>query len=573
MIKARVKAENPEANLKGYDQARRVFSWEEAERAFSWHKTGKINIVHEAIDRWVEIPRKRDQKALVFDKGAEVSAFSYLQMKEISGQWAHLLREHSVNLGDRLFNFLPPCPETYFALLGAARLGAIFCPLYSTLGYDELEGYIDNARPRAIVTHPDLAERLPLDAMQSVEHVFYTHGPLPGLFKREILVPDLLNRMDRQVEPTWLGKDTPLFLIFTSGSTGPPKGVVHAHGDMVGHFVTARDVLDVREDTVVWTDGDPAWITGTVYGSFGPWLCGATSLVQGNPFSASTWYRLLERHRVAVWYTSPMTLKKLVQAGEDLPTRYNLSNLQHIASVGETLLPELFYWVKKNLKRSPHDTWWMSETGMICLANFSAMDIKPGSMGKPVPGIDAAVVDENGVPLPLLTMGELALKIPWPSLMAGIWRDEGRYEAYFRFKGWFLTGDMALQDEEGYFYHQGRMDDLMKVGEKVIGPYDIEQVLCRHPAVREAAVISKGMGESQPHLKAFVTIAAGYTPSSRLNQEVKAFLKANLSAEVPLREIAFLEKLPKTSAGKLLRRVLRARELGLPGGDATKMED
>jgi acetyl-CoA synthetase len=572
MIKARVKAENPDANLKAYDKVHKAFSWKEAETAFSWHETGKLNVVHEAVDRWVEIPEKRDQEALVFDKGAEVHAFSYLQLKEVSSQWAHLLREHGFKVGDRLFIFLPPCPECYFALLGAARLGVIFCPLYSTLGYDELEGYIGNANPRAILTHPDLAERLPPDAVESVEHVFYTHGPLPGLFKREILVPDLLNRMHRQVEPTWLSKDTPLFLIFTSGSTGPPKGVVHAHGDMVGHLATSRDVLDVREDTVLWTDGDPAWITGTVYGSFAPWLCGATSLVHGNPFSASTWYRLLESHRVSVWYTSPMTLRKLVQAGEDLPTRYDLSNLRHIATVGEALLPELFYWVKKNLKHSPHDTWWMSETGMICLANFPSMDIKPGSMGKPVPGIDAAVVDENGEPLPLLTMGELALKIPWPSLMTGIWRDEGRYEAYFRLKGWFLTGDMALRDEEGYFYHQGRMDDLMKVGEKVIGPYDIEQVLCRHPAVREAAVISKGMGQSQPYLKAFVTIAAGYTPSSRLNHEIKAYLKANLSAEVPLREIAFLEQLPKTSAGKLLRRVLRARELGLPGGDATKME-
>jgi len=573
MIKARVRAENPEANLKVYDQARRAFSWKEAEKAFSWPKSGKINIVHEAIDRWVEIPEKREQKALVFEKGAEIHAFSYLQLKEISSQWARLLHEHGLKLGDRLFIFLPPCPESYFALLGAARLGVISCPLYSTLGYDELEGYIENAKPTAIVTHPDLAERVPLDAMHPVEHVFYTHGPLPGLFKREILVPELLNRMDHQIEPAWLSKHTPLFLIFTSGSTGPPKGVVHAHGDMVGHFVTVRDVLDVREDTVLWTDGDPAWITGTVYGSLGPWLCGATSLVHGNPFSASTWYRLLERHKVSVWYTSPMTLRKLVQAGEDLPTRYDLSNLRHIATVGETLLPELFYWVKKNLKHAPHDTWWMSETGMICIANFPSMDIKPGSMGRPVPGIDAAVVDENGDPLPLLTMGELALKTPWPSLMAGIWRDQDRYEAYFRLKGWFLTGDMALQDEEGYFYHQGRMDDLMKVGEKLTGPYDIEQVLCRHPAVKEAAVISKGTGESQPHLKAFVTIAAGYTPSSRLNQEIKAFIKANISAELPLKEIAFLDRLPKTSAGKLLRRVLRARELGLPGGDATKMEE
>ncbi|MCP4575034.1 MAG: AMP-binding protein, partial [Deltaproteobacteria bacterium] len=305
---------------------------------------------------------------------------------------------------------------------------------------------------------------------------FFTEGPLPGLFSTEILITDLLSAKPKDLEPTWVDGETPLYLIYSSGSTGPPKGVVHAHHDMTGHLATARHVLDVDEDTILWTDADPAWVTGTVYSIFAPLLCGATSVIQGDPFASSTWYRTLERHNVTVWYTTPQTILRLMDAGEDLPTRYDFSNLRHIATVGKTLGAEQFYWVKKNLKHSPHDTYWMSETGMICVANFPCMDIKPGSMGKPVPGIEAAVLDEDGMPLPFLSMGELAFKVSWPTFMTAIWRDEDRYQKYFKFNGWFLTGDMVVTDEEGYFFHQGRIDDLIKVNQKLIGPYEIEQV-------------------------------------------------------------------------------------------------
>ena len=572
MIKARIKAEDSGANLGSYARVYRDFSWAGEEKDFTWHGTGKLNIVCEAIDRWAGLPEKSGQDALIFENGEGVRTFSYLDLKELSSQWANMLEQQGFKKGDRLFIFLPPCPEIYLCMLACGRLGVIFSPLYSTLGFDELEVRIRNATPKGILTHPDLGSALPVEAMGSVERVLYTEGDLPGLSRGEVLVPDLLDRMEKEFEPKWLTGDDPMYLIYTSGSTGPPKGVVHSHRDMVGHLVTSRLVLDVREETILWTDGDPAWVTGTVYSTFGPWLCGATSVVQGGPFSASTWYLTLERHGVSVWYTSPMTIEKLMEAGEDLPTRYDFSHLRHIATVGKALVPQVFYWTKKNLGHSPHDTWWMSECGMISLANFPSMDIKPGSMGRPVPGIEAAILDENGAPLPLLTMGELALKVPWPSLMSGIWRDPGRYETYFRHKGWFLTGDMALMDEEGYYYHQGRMDDLIKVGDKLIGPFEIEQVLCQHPAVLESAVISKRSRPADTYLKAFITVNRGYTPSKRLNQEIRAFVRANISPDIPLNEVDFLDELPKTGAGKLLRRVLRARELGLPGGDPAGMK-
>ncbi|MCP4346802.1 MAG: AMP-binding protein [Desulfobacterales bacterium] len=573
MIKAKIGSQNPDANLRSYEQICKSFSWSEAEKEFSWHLTGKMNIVHEAVDRWAADPDKQNRKALIFEKAENIKAYTYLDLMEISSRWANLLVEYGFKTGDRMFIFLPSCPEVYFAMLACARIGVLFCPLFSTLSFDELEDRIENAKPRGILSHPDLAEGLPSEAMSEVEYVFLTEGPLTGLFSGEILIKGQPDNMETKFVPRSLPGDTPLYLLFTSGSTGPPKGVVHSHRDMVGQFVTARYVLDLREETILWTDCDPAWVTGTVYGAFAPWLCGATSVVQADPFSASTWYRTLERHKVSVWYKTPGTMKRLKEAGDDLVRRYDFSNLRHVAVVGEALAPELIYWFKKNFSICPHDTWWMTETGMICIANFPSMDIKPGSMGKPVPGIEAAVIDENGEPLPPMTMGELALKSGWPSMMTAIWQDEKRYHAYFRLKDWFLTGDMAIQDDEGYFYHQGRTDDLIKAGVKFIGPYEIERALCRHPAVSEAAVISRGSKPGEPLLKAFITINKGFNPSARLNQEIKAFVKANLSSEITLKEIAFLEEIPKTRSGKMLRRVLRTQELGLPIGDWRLMVD
>lgn len=572
MIKARIKAENSKANIGSYKETYRSFSWDDIYKEFTWHETGLVNIAYEAVDRWAEDPEKADKDALVFEKGPERVAFTYSELKEQSAVWAGLLSDKGFKQGDRLLIFLVPCPEIYLAILACARLGVIFCPLYSSMGFDELEDRISNADPLGILTQPDLAENLPTEVMGNVRHTLYTQGPLPGLFNGEALVSDGLREVRGGGDIKWLSLDSPLYLIHTSGSTGPPKGVLHCHGDMSSHLISARYALDVTQDTVLWTDGNPAWITGTVYSTFAPWLCCATSVVQGAPFTASNWYRTLETSRVTVWYTTPMTVGKLMEAGEDLPTRYDCSNLKHIATVGEALVPELFYWLKKNLKHSPHDTWWMSESGSICISNFPSMDIKPGSMGRPLPGIEADILDEEGNRLPLLTMGQLALKTPWPSLMKTIWREDLRYQAYFTKTGWFLTGDMALKDEQGYFYHQGRMDDLIKVGDKLLGPYEIEHILCQHPSVLEAAVISKSAEQSSPHLKAFITLQRGNVPSSRMSQEIKAFVKANLSPDTPLKEIEFCERLPKTNAGKLLRRVLRARELGLPGGDPTLMK-
>ncbi len=576
MIKAIIPAANPDANLKSYLETYKTFQWEDVAKEFSWYHSGKVNIIHEAVDRWAQDPTKRNQTAILFEKDNELTRFSYGDLQEKSSQWANFFANYGYKTGDRLFIFAPSCPEAYLAMLGACRLGVIFCHLFFSTGFDEITLRLANAKPRGILTHPDLLERIPPEAKEFVRHIFLTEGPVTKLFPNEIIVDDLPEQMSKTFEPMWFDNSAPLYINYTSGSTGPPKGIVHVHNDMAGILISSRYVLDLREDTILWTDAHPAWVTGTVYGVFGPLLCGATSLIQADEFSASNWYWTLEKHRVSVCYTTPKNLIRLIAAGDNLPTRYDLSHLRHILSVGAPLVPDIFYWVKHNLSLSLHDTYWMTETGMISIANYPSMDIKPGSMGKPLPGIESSVLDENGESLPPMSMGELALKVGWPAMMSDMWQDHERYQSYFRFKDWFLTGDIVIKDDDGYYHHQGRNDDLIKIGgDRVIGPFEIELVLCEHPAVNEAAVISKGAepGEGISYLKAFITVNPNYTPSIRLNHEINAFIRANVASDVIVKEVVFLDELPKTSSGKLLRRVLQARELGLPGGDALKMKD
>ncbi|MDQ1240662.1 MAG: acetyl-CoA synthetase, partial [Thermodesulfobacteriota bacterium] len=399
MIKTVIPAQNTNPDVESYGFFARTFSWKDLEKEFTWQQTGNVNIAHEAIDKWAANRDVRDRTALVFEKAGAAREYSFLEIRETSSRWANLLTEHGFFLGDRLFIFLPPCADIYFIMVACARLGVIFSPLYANLSTDELEARIRNARPKGIITHPNIADVLPQRAVASLEHVFFLEPPLLGNFPGEKLVGESLASYPAKTITRWLKPASPLYLVYTSGSHGPPKGVVHAHQDMLGHLATARYVLNLRAGDRLWTDADPGWVTGTVYGAFAPWLCGAVSVIQADDFSASTWYRTLERHRVSSWYTTPRTLSRLQVAGDDLPGRYDLSSLRHIASVGEHLSPELIFWAKQVVGRPPHDTWWMSETGMICVANFPFMNIKPGSMGRAFPGVEATVLDETGEPV------------------------------------------------------------------------------------------------------------------------------------------------------------------------------
>ncbi|HJV25254.1 MAG TPA: acetate--CoA ligase, partial [Aromatoleum sp.] len=365
-------------------------------------------------------------------------------------------------------------------------------------------------------------------------------------------------------------------LHFTSGTTGRPKGAVHVHEAVVAHVATARYALDLHEDDVFWCTADPGWITGTSYGIIAALCSGVTNVVVEAEFDAQAWYSVLERERVTVWYTAPTAIRMMMKLGADAVRGYDLSALRFMASVGEPLNPEGVVWGQEAFGMPFHDNWWQTETGGIMIANFVALDIKPGSMGRPLPGIDAAIVrrtDDGGVQLIAdpMVQGELALRTPWPSMMRAYLHEDERYRKCFA-GGWYLTGDLARRDSEGYFWFVGRADDVIKSAGHLVGPFEVESALMEHPAVAEAGVIGKPDPIVGEIVKAFVALKPGFEPGERLQRELLGHARKRLGAAVAPKEIEFRVNLPRTRSGKIMRRLLKARELGLPEGDTSTLE-
>ena len=365
-------------------------------------------------------------------------------------------------------------------------------------------------------------------------------------------------------------------LHFTSGTTGSPKGAVHVHDAVATHWATGKFALDLHPDDTYWCTADPGWVTGTSYGIIAPLLHGVTSIVDEADFDAERWYRILQQQQVTVWYTAPTAVRMLMKAGGEIARKYSFPRLRFIASVGEPLNPEAVWWGKETLGLPIHDNWWQTETGGIMIANTPAFDIKPGSMGRPLPGIDAFIVSrgEQGnvhvVEAPD-TKGELALKRGWPSMFRGYLNNEERYRKCFA-GDLYLTGDLATRDEDGYFWFIGRTDDVIKSSGHLIGPFEVESALMEHPAVAEAGVIGKPDETAGEVVKAFVSLKTGYQPSESLRMELLGHARKRLGAAVAPKEIDFLPTLPRTRSGKIMRRLLKARELGLPEGDTSTLE-
>jgi acetyl-CoA synthetase len=374
-------------------------------------------------------------------------------------------------------------------------------------------------------------------------------------------------------EVTFLDREDGLILHYTSGSTGKPKGVFHVQNAMLQHLHTGRVVLDLREDDVYWCTADPGWVTGTSYGVFAPWLNGVTNVVRGGRFSPQDWYATIEKYKVTVWYSAPTAFRMLMGAGDDAVKPFDLSSLRHVLSVGEPLNPEVVRWGNRVYGQRIHDTWWMTETGGQLICNYPSMEIKPGSMGRPVPGVQAAIIDDQGNELPPFRMGNLAIRTPWPSMMRKIWNNPTKYAEYFHIPGWYVSGDSAYKDEEGYFWFQGRIDDVINTSGERVGPFEVESKLVEHPAVAEAGVIGKPDPLRGEIIKAFISLREGYAPSDELKADIAKFVKEGLSAHASPREIEFKDKLPKTRSGKIMRRVLKAWELNLPTGDLSTIED
>lgn len=564
--------EKRENNLKNYDETYRTFDWKETEKEFSWYKTGRVNMAHEAIDRHCETFRK-NKVALYYADETREEKYTFQEMKELTNKVANVLKTYGdVKKGDRVFVFMPRSPELYFSIIGAIKTGAIVGPLFEAFMEKAVKDRLEDSEAKVLITTPELLPRVPVDDLPALKHIFLV-GENVVEDGRNIDLIKKMSEADKYFEVEWVDRDDGLLLHYTSGSTGRPKGILLPHNAMIQQYQTARWVLDLQEDDVYWCTADPGWVTGTAYGTFGPWLTGTSNVVIGGRFKPEKWYHSLEKYRVTVWYSAPTAFRMLMGAGDDLIKQFDLSSLRHILSVGEPLNPEVIRWGEKVFDLQIHDTWWMTETGAHLICNYPCLEIKPGSMGKAIPGIEAAIVDDQGNVLPPNRMGNLAIKKGWPAMMKAVWNNKEKYDSYFMPGGWYVSGDSAYMDEDGYFWFQGRVDDVIMTSGERVGPFEVESKLLEHPAVAEAGVIGKPDPVRGEIIKAFISLIEGYEPSEKLEEDIRQFVKTGLAAHATPREIEFREKLPKTRSGKIMRRVLKAWELNLPTGDLSTMED
>ena len=559
------------ANLMDY-QSMKDFDWSSVEQEFSWFETGKLNIAYEAIDKHANSAMK-NKIALCYSDTIRNESYTFFDMMIQSNKAANVLKEYgNVVKEDRVFIFMPRSPELYFALLGALKAGAIVGPLFEAFMEGAVYDRLYNSEAKVIVTTPALLPRIPSEKLPSLQKIMLV-GEQIEEDEKHIDFIKAMNEAASEFDIEWMDKEDGMILHYTSGSTGAPKGVLHVHYAMIQQYKTAQWVLDLKEEDIYWCTADPGWITGTAYGIFGPWLNGVTNVVIGGRFSPEAWYKAIEQFKVTVWYSAPTAFRMLMGAGDNIVKQYDLSSLRHILSVGEPLNPEVIRWGLDVYGHRIHDTWWMTETGAHMICNYPSMDIKPGSMGKPIPGTNAAIIDNFGNELPPNTMGNLALKKGWPSMMRQIWKNPSKYESYFINDEWYVSGDSAYMDTDGYFWFQGRVDDVIMTSGERVGPFEVESKLIEHPAVVEAGVIGKPDPVRGEIIKAFVALKEGVEPTDKLAEDIIQFVKKGLSAHAAPREIEFKEKLPKTRSGKIMRRVLKAWELQLPTGDLSTLED
>lgn len=563
-----------EPNLQDYDSLRRDWDWKKAEELFDWSKTGKVNMAHEAIDRHAKSWRK-NMVALYYIDDERYEKYTFQEMKYLSNRFANVLKKYNIGKGDRVFTFVPRSPEVYVSILGILKIGAIPSPLFEAFMEDAVRDRLLDSGAAAIITTPAMRKRIPDKDLPHLRHIFLVGASKGEVEEKEISWDAEMRGASENLEGLeWLGREDPLILHYTSGSTGKPKGVVHAQNAMIGHMMTGQWVLDLHEDDIYWCTSDPGWVTGTSYGIFAPWLNGISNVIRGGRFNPEKWYETIEKLKITVWYSAPTAFRLLMAAGSDLAKKYDLSSLRYICSVGEPLNPEVIRWGWEAFDgKTIHDNWWMTETGHQLIANYPSMPVRLGSMGKPIPGVEAAIVDDKGREARPFEIGNLVIKRGWPGMMRAIWNNPERYEAYFNFDPWFFTGDSAYRDEDGYFWFEGRIDDVIKTSGERVGPFEVESKLVEHPAVAAAGVIGKPDPIRGNIIKAFIQLRKGYSPSEKLKKEIADFVKKGLAAHAVPREIEFRERLPITRSGKIMRRVLKAWELGLPTGDLSTMED
>ncbi|WP_127901164.1 acetate--CoA ligase [Solirhodobacter olei] len=565
-------AEKAAANLS--EAVRRDFTWDSARQMLDGLPGGGLNIAYEALDRHVAAGHGSETAILWFGKDGSRQGFSYADLSGQTARFANVIVSHGLAPGDRLFALSDRVPALYIAALGTLKAGLVFTPLFSAFGPDPIRMRMEIGEAAALVT----------DAGTYRRKIAAWRGEIPSL-KLVLIIgdeapegcvalgPAMAAASDR-FEVVATQPEDPALIHFTSGTTGRPKGAVHVHGAVVMHAETGRYALELSPGTRYWCTADPGWVTGTSYGIIAPLVNRVTMIVDEADFELERWYSMLQREKVEVWYTAPTAIRMIMRAGREAAEPYDFSSLHFMASVGEPLNPEAVVWSNEVFGRPFHDNWWQTETGGIMIANTRAMDVRPGSMGRPLPGVEAAIVQRQGDGVRDCRdgeIGELALRPGWPSMMRAYLHEDARYKKCF-VGGWYLTGDLAMRDGDGYFWFVGRADDLIKSSGHLIGPFEVESALLEHPAVAEAAAIGIPEETAGEIVKAYVALKPGHEPSDELEREIRGLARRKLGPAVAPREVVFRKTLPKTRSGKIMRRLLKARELGLPEGDISTLE-
>jgi acetyl-CoA synthetase len=567
-----------------YMASRASFSWDEARQSLAGLPHGGVNIAYEAVDRHAAGERANHEALRFIRADGTAHSLTYTDLAEQTGRFAGVLHGLGIGRGERIFSLMGRSPELYVAVLGTLKNASVFCPLFSAFGPEPVRQRLQLGSGRALVTTRALYRRKVAQLrgqLPELEHVLLIDAegrPEPGTLDLAELM-----RAGQPLETASTRAEEMALLHFTSGTTGTPKGAIHVHDAVTAHRATGFFALDLHPDDVYWCTADPGWVTGTSYGVIAPLTHGVTTIVDEEEMDADRWYRILAEQHVTVWYTAPTALRMLMKAGTGHAAGHDLSALRFVASVGEPLNPEVVVWGQEAFGQPVHDNWWQTETGGIMISNYAAMEIRPGSMGRPLPGVDAAIVarDQEGKPVVrdgeavLLTapdaVGELALRPGWPSMFRGYLHEDERYRRCFA-GGWYLTGDLAKKDADGYFWFVGRGDDVIKSSGHLIGPFEVESSLMEHEAIAEAGVIGVPDPVAGEVVKAFVELRRGWQPSEALKLDIIGFARKRLGPAVAPRLLDFTEALPKTRSGKILRRLLKARELGLPEGDTSTIE-
>ncbi|MFC1724016.1 acetate--CoA ligase [candidate division KSB1 bacterium] len=565
------------SNIGSYDEIIKDFKWSISESELGYNNGDVINIGWYCSDRVCKMG-KSEKTALIWEgHGGIEKSYTFNDVRLASNTIGDFLRNTGVKEEDRVCLFMDRIPELYLGFLGILKIGAIAQPLFSAFGDESLFVRLENAQTRAIITqrkHVSKVRKI-IDRLPFLEYIIIVdHDGKKLLQEREITfsLAEAEPVEDLEIYPA--KAESPSVLHYTSGTTGQPKGVQNVHYSLISQYLTTKWVLDLRDEDIYWCTADPGWVTGTSYGIIGPWSMGITQCVLDAGFSADTWYKFIEKNRITVWYSAPTAIRSLMKAGEEIVRQYDLSSLRHLASVGEPLNAEAVVWSEKVFNRPFLDTYWQTETGSIMLTNFPGMKVKPGSMGKSFPGITAAVLDPETFE-PITEPGRIGLigfKPGWPAMMRGYWNNEETYRKKFE-NGWYIPGDRSSIDNEGYFWFSGRDDDVINTGGHLVSPFEVESALLEHEAVAESAVVAKPDEVNMEVVKAFVTLKPGFEANADLELKIMNFIRKKLSPLAMPQEIEYVDSLPKTRSGKIMRRLLRAKEWGEETGDTSTLED